>query len=72
MIKDFSVTPKPKNKKSIFLMCAFFALALVSLIVTFFLDKYKGVVGMVTFLSLITAILIYTKYVAVVFHYDII
>lgn len=72
MIKDFSVTPKPKNKKSILLMCAFFSLALISLIVTFFLDKYKGVVGMITFLSLITAILVYTKYVAVVFHYDII
>lgn len=72
MIKDFSVTPKPKNKNSVILMCAFFVLALISLIVTFFLDKYKGVVGMVTFLSLITAILVYTKYVAVVFHYDII
>ena len=53
-------------------MCAFFAVALVSLIITFFLEKYRGVVGMVTFASLITAILTYTKYVSVTFHYDVV
>ena len=72
MIKDFSVTPKPKNKNSVILMCVFFAIALISLIVTLFIDKYKGVVGMVTLASLTTAILVYTKYVAVAFHYDVV
>lgn len=72
MIKDFSVTPKPKNKNSVILMCLFFAIALISLLVTVFIDKYKGVVGMVTLAALTTAILVYTKYVAVTFHYDIV
>ena len=72
MIRDFSVTPKPKNKNAKYLMCLFFALSIASLVVSFFLKQYKGVVGMITFASLITAILIYTKYVAVIFHYDIV
>jgi len=71
VIKDFSVTPRPKNKNAKILMCAFFALALISLIIATFVDKYKGVIGMVTLASLTTAILVYTKYVSVVFHYDI-
>jgi hypothetical protein len=52
-------------------MSLFFALALVSIIVSVFLDRYKGVAGLFTLASLTTAILVYTKYVAVVFHYDI-
>ena len=72
MLRDFSVTPKAKNKNAITLMSAFFLLSLISLVVTVFLEKYKGVVSLVTFASLITAILVYTKYVSVLFHYDII
>lgn len=72
MIKDFSVTPKPKNNNAKLLMCLFFALSLISLILAIFIDKYKGVVGLVTLASLTTAILVYTKYVAVVFHYDLV
>lgn len=72
MIKDFSVTPKPKNKKALLLMCSFFALAIASVIVAIFIEKYKGVVGMITLAALTTAILVYTKYVAVTFHYDIV
>ena len=72
MIKDFSVTPKAQNKNAKILMCAFFVLALISVVITVFIDKYKGVVGMITLASLTTAILVYTKYVAVTFHYDIV
>ena len=72
MIRDFSVTPKPKNKNAKILMCAFFVIALISLVITIFIDRYKGVVGMITLASLTTAILVYTKYVSVTFHYDIV
>jgi predicted glycoside hydrolase/deacetylase ChbG (UPF0249 family) len=72
VIKEFSVTPKPQNKNAKILMCAFFVLALISVVITIFIDKYKGVVGMVTLASLTTAILVYVKYVAVTFHYDIV
>ena len=53
------------------MMWAFFALAVVSLVVSIFVTRYKGVVGMITLASLTTAILIFTKYVSVTFHYDI-
>jgi hypothetical protein len=69
--KDFSVTPKPQNKNAQLLMSAFFLIAIISLVITVFVDRYKGVVGLVTLGALITAILVYTKYVAVVFHYDV-
>ena len=72
MTSNFSVTPKPQNSNAKILMSVFFIVALVALVVSFFIEKYKGVVGMVTFASLITAILVYTKYIAVKFHYDII
>ena len=72
MTGDFSVTPKPQNKKSTVVMCVFFGLALASLIVSMLLDRYRGVVGLAAFAFLVTAILMYTKYVSVVFHYDII
>ena len=71
MIKDFSVTPRPKNKNAIIMMSAFFVLTAISLIISIFITRYKGVVGMITLLSLTTAILIFTKYVSVTFHYDI-
>ena len=71
MIRDFSVTPKAKNNNAKLLMCLFFVISLISLVVALFIDRYKGVVGMVTLASLTTAILVYTKYVAVVFHYDV-
>ena len=70
-MKDFSVTPKPQNKNAQLLMSAFFLIAIISLVITVFVDRYKGVVGLVTLGALITAILVYTKYVAVVFHYDV-
>ncbi len=72
MTRDFSVTPKPQNKNAQRLMGLFFLIAIISLAVAIFVDRYKGVIGLVTLGSLITAILVYTKYVAVVFHYDVI
>ena len=71
MIRDLSVTPKAKNNNAKILMCVFFALSLVSLIVAMFISRYRGVVGMITLASLTTAILVYTKYVAVLFRYEI-
>lgn len=71
-VRDFSVTVKPQNSKSKVLMLVFLALAFLLVSVSFFLESYKGVVGVGAVLSLTTAILIYTKYVTAIFHYDII
>ena len=71
MINNFSVTPKPQNNNSKIFMYSFFVIALISVVVSFFLVRYKGVAGLVTLASLTTAILVYTKYVSVLFHYDV-
>ena len=70
-MSDFSAQPKPQNKNSRIVMYVFFAIALVTAILSILLPVYRGVVGMVTLGCLTTAILMYTKYVSVKFYYDI-
>lgn len=72
MIKNFSVTAKPQNNNAKILMWVFFALALICLAVAIFIKQYKGVVGLGTLGFITLAVLVYTKYISVVFHYDII
>ena len=72
MINEVSVTPKPQNNNSKILMTVFLALAAVVIIVSLAIDKYKGVVAFVGVCFLVSAILVYTKYVSVRFYYDVI
>ena len=71
MIKEFSVRPKAQNNNSKILMSVFFALAAVALVISMIIDKYRGVVGMVAVAFLVSAILVYTKYVSICFSYDV-
>ena len=71
MIRDFSVTPKPQNSKSKILMVSFFVIAIAFLVASLFMDSYRGVVAMGALFSVTLGVLVYTKYVSVVFHYDI-
>ena len=71
MISEFSVHAKPKNKNSII---AFVVLLLVSALgfcVYFIVESYKGVVGLFALMILTVAILVYTKFIAPAFYYDI-
>lgn len=52
-------------------MGVFFALGAICFGVTFFIELYRGVVGLVALALVTTAILMYTKYVSVDFYYDI-
>ncbi len=70
-MSDFSAQPKAQNKTAKTIMWVFFGVALVSAVVSTFLEHYRGVVGMVTLGALTTAILMYTKFVSVKFYYDI-
>lgn len=72
MIKELSASPKPQNSNSKILMSVFFILSAAVLIVSRLIDSYKGVVAFVGVLLLVSAILVYTKYVAIVFYYDVI
>ena len=71
MIKEFSVHAKPRNNNAkIFFLIGISISALV-FILSLMIESYKGVVGFAALLMITTSILIYTKYVAVDFYYDI-
>ena len=72
MINEFSVHPKPTNNKAkvVFFITMIAGLAVAT--VSCFLPIYKGLVGMVGLLLIVTALLFYTKYIAIEFYYDIV
>ncbi len=71
MIKEISVKPKPQNNIAKIVFSVTLALSLAAVIIYLSVDKYKGIFGFVAMLILVSAILIYTKYISPVFYYDI-
>ena len=70
-LKDLTVRPKPQNNTA---KIAFLIALLVSaagFAVYFMIEQYRGIVGMFALLTLVTAILFYTKYISPAFCYDI-
>ena len=72
MIGDFSAQPKQSNNNAKIVMWVFFGISAVLFGVSAGIPVYKGVVGAAGLISLVTAILMYTKYISVVFYYDVI
>ena len=70
MMKEITVRPKPQNSnaKIAFLITLFISFAVFGVYLA--IDRFRGVVGMFALLSLVTAILFYTKYISPVFCYD--
>ena len=71
MVKEISVRPKAKNNNAKIAFFATLFLSAIGFVTYFMMERYRGFVGMVSLMVLITAILIYTKYIAPVFTYDI-
>lgn len=71
MIREFSASPKPTNKKAPAITYCFLALALIIFVVSTQLPLYRGVVSMVASVLLIAGIFLYTKYLSTVYYYDI-
>ena len=71
MIREFSVSPKPSNKKARTLTFLSFALSLVIFAISAVIKHYSGVVSLFSTLFLITGILLYTRYISPVYYYDI-
>ena len=71
MIREFSVKPKPSNNKAryIFVFCTSISFALILL--STFIPTYKGMVSLVGVSLLTLALMIYTKYIAPIYYYDI-
>ena len=71
MIKEFSASPKPTNNNAKIVFWITFAISIIGFAIYFLMERYRGFVGMFALLTLTTAILFYTKYIAPVFYYDI-
>ena len=71
MINEFSVHPKPQNNYAKLFSLLAMLLAVGCIILYSVIEHYKGVVGVVAMMFITTAVLIYTKYIAVDFYYDI-
>ena len=71
MIREFSASPKPSNKKAKILSFVFLAAALMIFAVSVVIQHYRGVVSMFSTVFLVIGILLYTRYVSPVYYYDI-
>ncbi len=71
MIKEITAHPKPQNNYAKMLSLGAMVLAVVCVVLYSVMEKYKGVVGVAAIMFITTAVLIYTKYIAVEFYYDV-
>ncbi len=71
MIKEFSVRPKPQNNVAKIVLLVALLVSGAGVATYLVIDKYKGIVGFCAMLVLVSAILIYTKYIAPMFYYDV-
>lgn len=71
MIKELTVSPKPQNKNAKIAFSAAMGISFVAFVIYFLMERFRGIVGMFALLTLVTAILFYTKYIAPKFYYDI-
>ncbi len=71
MINEITVHPKPQNNNAKIVSLAAMVLAVACVVLYSFMDKYRGIVGVVAIMFITTAVLIYTKYVSIDFYYDI-
>ena len=71
MIREFSVKPKPTNNKAraIFIICTVCSFALITL--STFVPLYKGLVSLLGVVLLSFALMLYSKYIAPSYFYDI-
>ena len=71
MINEISVKVKSTNNKARITFYITFVISIVIFAVSFLIDRFSGVVGNVGLILIAASILIYTKYVAPVYYYDI-
>ena len=72
MNKSFSVRPKPSNNNAKIAFGVALGISGVGFIAYYLMDRFRGIVGTVALFVLVTALLIYTKYISPSFAYDVI
>ena len=71
MIREFSVSPTPQNGNAKKYMALSFFLAALIIAVSMMLKEYRGIVAVFSLVPLTLALLIYTKYLAPKYYYDV-
>ena len=71
MIREFSVRPKPKNQNARHLFFVLLGSAAATVILSYFLSSYKGIVQLGSLILLVAAVLIYTRYIGAVYSYEV-
>ena len=71
MISEFTMKPKPANDKPKYFVIVFLVLAAALMVLYFFLDLYRGVIGLVAVISICVAVFFYTTYLTRSYLYDI-
>lgn len=71
MISEFSVHAKPKNNNAVIAFVSLLIVSALGFAIYFVLERYKGVVGVFALMILTVAILVYTKFIAPAFYYDV-
>ena len=71
MIREFAVRPMPKNKKARTLFFVLLGAAAATVIASYFLTSYKGIVQLGSLILLVAAVMIYTRYLGSVYSYEV-
>lgn len=69
-MKELSVRATPQNKNAKIAFLITFLLSVLGFVAYSMVDRFRGIVGLVALMFLVTAILFYTKYISPVFFYD--
>ena len=70
MIREFSVKAKSTNNKARALFIGFMLLSFLLIMLSVAVSQYKGVVGLSGVAALSLALLVYSKYIAPTYYYD--
>ncbi len=71
MIKSFSARPKPSNNNAKIAFCIALGISAVGFLFYYLMERYRGIVGTAALFVLVTALLIYTKFISPSFAYDV-
>lgn len=71
MIREFAVRPVPKNKNARTLFFVLLGGAAVGMIVSYFMNSYKGIVQLLALILLVAAVTVYTRYIGSVYSYEV-
>lgn len=71
MITELSVSPRPANKSAVITFGALLFSAAITTVLYLTAERFRGVIGLLAIAFITAAVLIYTRYIAVKYYYDV-